>query len=102
MNMAYITIGGKQIYTAHKLRTASALHGYGTTVKEYTTLKPTKAKCRGCQDNYYNGSNSMTGECWGFSSAKVVDKVGHSSIYVEYGPDVIMKKTHSCWHSVQK
>lgn len=101
--MKTITVGDKQIRTSHQLRVVNAIHGSGTITREYSSLKPSKAICRGCYENHYNHSgNSTSGECWGFSTARVVDKVGHTSIYVEGGPDGRMIKTHSCWHSVQK
>lgn len=78
------------------------IHGCGVCVRHYKSLKPSKAMCAGCRDDYYNHANRESGGCWCFSSAKVVDKVGYSSIYVEGGPDVLKKKTLSCWNSVQK
>ena len=72
--------------------------GHGSVVKEYKSLKPKKAMCSGCRENFYNGHNSLgVSECWHFKSARVVDKAGHSSIHVMYGPDVLKKKTLSCW-----
>lgn len=33
-----------------------------------------KQKCAGCRDNFYNSSNSTTGECWSLNDAKMVWK----------------------------
>lgn len=94
MTMVEITVGTQRIRTAHKLHETSAIHGHGTITRTYESLKATKAKRRGCRDDYYNhGGTSNSGECWGFSTAKVVDKVGPTSIYVPGGPDGIMTKT---------
>ena len=95
-------INGCAISTDNEIR-PSRIHGFGTIVREYKSLKPSKDLCIGCRDDYYNyGGNSHTGECWRLSDARVVDKVGHSSLNVVGGPDAIMRKTHSCWHSVRK
>jgi hypothetical protein len=38
--------------------------------------KISKSNCVGCQDNYYNyENNSISGECWGLKSAKLVKKL---------------------------
>lgn len=96
--MKTIKIGNAEIRTGHKIRTVRAIHGYGIITRRYKK-KPEKSMCSGCRDNLYNcGSRS----CWSFGSAEVVDKVGHTSIHVTYGPDGKMVQTLSCWHSVQK
>src|ERR1700680_3437185 len=93
---------GTQICTAHELRTVKAIHGYGLVVLEYPYAKPDKKMCHGCRDDYYNhAGNSTEGECWAFKRAHVVDKVGHTSSNVAYGPDGYMKETLTCWHSVR-
>lgn len=96
-----IRVGLVWIRTAHELREARGIHGCGTITQTYTK-KPSLEMCAGCRDNFYNGSNnSVDGQCWSFRDAEVVDKVGYSSRDVGYGPDVIMKRTLSCWHGVR-
>lgn len=92
----------KKLKVRNNITPGRKIHGHGWITKEYKTLKPKKTMCSGCNDNYYNSGYSDTGECWSFSSAKVCDKVGHSSIYVEDGPDTIIKKTLSCWRGISK
>jgi len=99
----YYDIKKRPIRTDHVIRPVRAIHGYGAVLKEYRS-KPSRIQCKGCRDDYYNhGKNAMnpTEGCWSFKSATVVDKIGHTSIYVS-GPDGKMVKTLSCWHSVQK
>lgn len=96
-------IGDLTFKSSHKIYVSDRMHGYGSICKTYKTLKPKKSMCKCCRNNFYNhGSNSVSGECWEFKGAEVVDKIGHSSIYVSYGPNVKMVKTLSCWHSIQK
>lgn len=91
------------IHSDNEILPGRRIHGGGKIVREYTSLKPKKSQCSGCRDNFYNSQGGMDGTgCWSFKSATVVDKVGHSSIYVENGPDTIMRKTLSCWHAVSK
>lgn len=79
-------------------------HGYGIIVKEYKTLKPTKSKCAGCNDNFYNlgGADGSTTECWSFKDAKVVDKIAYPSIHCNDSQREKYKKTLSCYHAVNK
>ena len=35
----------------------------------------TKNNCKGCRDDFYNSSNSTTGECWMFTNAKLEPRV---------------------------
>lgn len=36
-------------------------------------MKPTKSDCAGCENNFYNGNNSLgVQECWSFKSATMV------------------------------
>lgn len=38
-------------------------------------MEKSKALCRGCVDDYYNGNNNDgIAECWSFKSAEVVEK----------------------------
>lgn len=80
------------------------MHGIGTVVAHLSPpLFPMKSMCVGCNDDHYNQpGNSVDGECWGFKTAKVCDKIGHSTLNVENGPDTIMRETLSCWHAVSK
>lgn len=101
--MRDIKVGTTTVYTGHKLRDVSGIHGYGQTVRKYKLLKPSKQMCRGCRDDFYNSRNQIgVEECWSFKTAEVVDKVGHTSIHVQNGPDGIMRKTLICWHAVRK
>lgn len=90
------------IHSDNKLRVGDGIHGSGTITKT-TTAKPTKVMCHGCRDDFYNrDGNGMGGNgCWMFKDAKVVNKVGYSSIHVPNGPDTIMKGTLNCWHGVR-
>ena len=100
--MKTVRVGDIDIRTAHKLSEARGIHGSGTIVRTYVK-KPSLEMCAGCRDNFYNGRENCDGgsTCWSFKSAEVVDKVGYSSRDVGYGPDVIMKRTLSCWHGVR-
>lgn len=90
------------IRTSNKIHTGAAIHGSGTVVRAYKTLRPRLPMCSGCRDNYYNSGASTTGRCWMFDEAVVVDKVGYEHINVANGPNVRMKKTLDCWHAVRK
>lgn len=99
--MPNITIGTKTFDTDNKVRAVKAIHGYGTVTREYIRERPSKAMCSGCRDDFYNDHNDMgVKECWAFKDAKVVDKVGHTSIHVCGGVNGLMEKTLSCWHAV--
>jgi hypothetical protein len=38
-------------------------------------MKKSKALCVGCRDDFYNGQNPMgVKECWGYATAKVVQR----------------------------
>jgi len=100
--MRPIKVDGVTIKTAHKLREVRAIHGHGTVTKEYKTLRPQRSMCSGCYDDHYNHVNKDNGGCWAFETAKVVNKVGYTSIHVGYGPDGKMTRTLSCWHAVRK
>jgi hypothetical protein len=96
---------GKTIQTDNQLREVSAIHGHGSITREYNcrSVKPEKRMCQGCRDDFYNGKNPYgVTECWGFKTARVVDKVGHSSIYVTGGIDGKMTKTLSCFNATCK
>lgn len=75
-------------------------HGRGTVIHEYKTVKPCKSMCSGCYEDYYNSGASDTGECWSFSSAKVVDKEAYPDIYTNHTK--VYKKTLSCYRGVNK
>lgn len=94
---------GNTIRSDNAIVGRSYMHGSGTIVKEYPKTKPCKSMCGGCRDDFYNDHNPMgVPECWGFKTARVVDKVGHSTLHVQNGPNTIMQKTLSCWHAVSK
>src|SRR5579872_7228544 len=96
-----VSINGHHFDTDNKIAQRRAIHGYGTVVRTYRSEKPALTMCGGCRDDYYNhGGRSSTGRCWGIDTAKVVDKVGYSSLNACGGVDTIMKKTLSCWHAV--
>jgi hypothetical protein len=96
-------VDGVDVRTNNVLRVGTRIHGCGTITKKYEKLRPTKSMCSGCRDNFYNGHNDLgVEECWCFDTAKVVNKVGYSSIHCENGPDTIMRKTLSCWHATVK
>lgn len=102
IQMKLVKVGDKYINTAHELYESDRFHGSGVITKEYKSLKKTKIMCRGCQNDYYNhrstpGFDGAT-ECWSFEKAKVCNKVGPSHSRLEYGPNVIKKKTLTCWH----
>jgi hypothetical protein len=86
----------------NKITRGYRIHGSGQIVREYKTLRSSKSMCRGCYDDAYNYRGPGIEGCWSFASARVVDKVGHSSIYVQNGPDTRLVKTLSCWHAVSK
>ena len=70
--------------------------GYGKTIRIYKSLKPIKAMCQDCSDDFYNGHNPMgIKECWHFRDAKVVDAEFYISIH-SVQPTLI-KKTLSCY-----
>ena len=94
--------GETTVYSDNPIRSGSGIHGSGVIVEEHPKSSPTKTKCAGCYDDDYNRGLGGATECWGFKTARVVDKVGHSSLYRENGPDTIMRMTHSCWHGVRK
>ncbi len=98
--MKLVMVDGTPIHTDNKLRVGTRIHGSGTITKELLKPKPNKLMCCGCYDDFYNGQGAK--ECWAYKTAKVVNKVGHSSIHVMNGPDTIMKATLSCWHAVSK
>jgi hypothetical protein len=96
-------IDGKIIHTDNKLRPVTAVHGTGSITREYRGAKPSKNMCLGCRDDFYNGKNPIgIQECWGFKTARVVDKVGYSSIYVVGGIDGKMTRTLSCFNATCK
>lgn|ERR1700688_4661790 len=96
-------LNGQRIQTDNKLRPVRTVHGYGSVTREYKKLKPSKSQCVGCFDNFYNGNNPYgVAECWGFKTARVVDKVGYSSIHVTGGIDGKMTKTLSCFNATCK
>lgn len=98
-----ILLNGNVIRTDNQIRPVRAVHGSGSITKEYKRLKPNKAQCMGCRDDFYNGHNPMgVKECWGFNTARVVDKVGYSSIHVTGGIDGKMTKTLSCFNATCK
>jgi hypothetical protein len=103
MGMYVKTLDGEVIATNNRLRPVSAIHGSGSITKEYKSAKPSKQMCLGCYDDFYNGKNPMgVQECWGFKTARVVDKVGYSSIYVTGGIDGKMTRTLSCFNATCK
>lgn len=91
-----------EIRTTNKIVPGDGIHGSGVITRLYKTVKPCKKMCKGCYEDFYNYQNAAKGGCWGFSSARVVDKVGYAHIHVSGGPNTIMKKTLSCWHGVRK
>lgn len=94
---------GTTMQTDNRLREVGAIHGHGSITREYRSEKPEKRMCQGCRDDFYNGHNPYgVKECWGFKSARVVDKVGHSSIHIVGGPDGKMTKTLSCFNATCK
>jgi len=94
---------GAAIHSDNTIAAGSYMHGSGVVVREYSSLKASRTKCRGCRDNFYNGRQNIDGTtCWSLAGATVVDKVGYSTLHVRNGPDTIMRKTHSCWHAVSK
>ena len=95
-------IDGTIIESDNKILERTRIHGSGTITKEHAAV-PSKDMCAQCQDDFYNGHNPMgVKECWMFKSAKVVNKVGYSSIHVMNGVDTKMVRTLSCWHGVCK
>ena len=99
----FVTIEGYRITSNNPITVRTRMHGSGSIVKQYKTLKPKQAMCSGCREDFYNyGGNSTTGRCWAFDDAKVVDKVGYSWIGRDNGPDTLMRKTLTCWHAVVK
>jgi len=99
--MKLVHIGKISIQTGHELRNGTVIHGSGTICEEYPDQKPDVSQCKGCRDDFYNlVNNSTTGQCWALESARVVDKVGYSNRNVMYGPDVVLRRTLSCWHGV--
>lgn len=99
----YKTLTGAFIRSDNPIREGSRMHGSGTVVKEHSRTAPARSMCGGCRDDFYNGHNQLgVSECWSFKSAKVVDKIGYSSLHVANGPDTIKKNTLSCWHAVSK
>lgn len=98
-----VLLNGNRITTDNKLHEVRAVHGHGSITREYKRLKPTKSQCVGCRDDFYNDHNPYgVKECWGFKSARVVNKVGYSSIYVTGGIDGKMTKTLSCFNATCK
>jgi len=95
-------IGDKVVYSDNRIRSGTGIHGRGDIVKEHPKTAANKSACAGCYDDDYSHGLGGAAECWSFKSARVVDKVGYSSIYVENGPDTVMRKTLSCWHAVRK
>lgn len=96
-------INQRDIRTDNEIVEHRRIHGSGTIVRLYKSLRPNKSMCDGCRNDFYNGNNPYdVKECWSFKDAQVVDKVGHSSIHVCGGPDTKMVKTLSCWHAVSK
>ena len=96
-----VTVAGRPILSTNKLAHVVGLHGHGQIVKEHDGITPDKSMCRGCHEDFYNTQNAANGGCWMFDKAKVVDKVGHSSIHICGGPDGKMVRTLSCWHGVR-
>lgn len=91
------------IYTTNPIRTGTRMHGRGVVVKVHPNTVPQKAMCHGCNDDFYNGKNSLgVTECWMFKESQVVDKVGYADIHVIGGPNLKMVKTLDCWHAVRK
>ncbi len=82
------------------IRIGTRIHGSGTITDTFVGEKPQKSMCKGCRDDFYNGQGAA--ECWGFKTAKVVNKVGHATLNTCNGPDVKMLKTLSCWHAVSR
>lgn len=97
--MKLVTIDGKEIRTDNPLRKGTRIHGGGIVTRTFSDA-PTKAMCKGCYEDFYNGQGAK--ECWRFKDAVVCNKVGHSSLHVANGPDTIMTKTLTCWHGVSK
>lgn len=92
-------INERDIRTDNKIHISTRMHGSGSVVKIYKSLKPQKPMCHGCRENFYNGNNDLgVKECWMFSDAQVVDKVGHSSVHRTGGPDTKLVKTLHCWN----
>lgn len=75
------------------------MHGYGTVIREYKSLKPKKQMCSGCYNDYYN--TAVKDGCWSFERARVVDKKGHRNIH-SVKEDELKRKTLSCWHAISK
>lgn len=102
----YLTLNGDEVWSGNPIVERSYMHGRGTIVAEHdghVDAVILKARCAGCSDEHYNRpGNSAGGECWAFKTAKVCDKIGHSTLNVENGPDTIMKETLSCWHAVSR
>lgn len=95
-------IDGTPVNSDNAIHAGRGIHGYGIITREFKSLKAAKSKCQGCYENFYNSQNADNGGCWSFASAKVVNKVGYSSIHCANGPDTKMTKTLSCWHGVRK
>lgn len=91
------------IQSDNKILPGNRIHGRGIVTREYEQIKPDKSMCVGCEEDFYNHQGGMNGTgCWSFKSAKVCNKVGHSSIHVANGPDTIKRKTLTCWRGVCK
>lgn len=100
MEMRTQIIDGTAIHSDNNIRVGTRIHGSGQVTMQHPDVAPSKAMCRGCRDDFYNGEGAK--ECWAFKKAVVVNKVGYSSIHCANGPDTIMKETLSCWHAVSK
>ena len=105
-------IDGALIESDNTIREGLRIHGGGEITRTWNYpygdssddhIKPDKAMCAGCHDDFYNTQGGMDGQgCWAFKTAVVCNKVGHSSIHVENGPDTKLVKTLTCWHGVCK
>lgn len=93
-------VDGTAIHSDNTIRVGTGIHGRGTITMEHKAANPEKSMCHGCYDDFYNGEGAQ--ECWAFKTARVVNKVGYSSIHCANGPDTKMVKTFSCWHGVRK
>jgi hypothetical protein len=88
------------IVSDNLIRIGEGIHGSGQITDTHRSARKTQTMCRGCHDDFYN--SAVPGGCWNFAGARVVNKVGYSSIYVVGGPDTKMVDTLSCWHGVRK
>jgi hypothetical protein len=63
-------------------------------------MKPTKAMCAGCRNNFYNGNNSLgVAECWSFASAEVVTRFRlPTTCPMNIREAYEKRKTLSCYH----